>query len=87
MNTVNVRLPNGLVRTADLGALAGNGYRTASVRTTNTKGRQVRIAGRVTTRHGYDRTLPFEVNMGSKNARTAFVASGEESDVLFVKAA
>ena len=82
-DTVQVRLPSGIVRIADLGSLTGTGHRTASVRLTNTKGRQVRIAGRVTTRHGYDRALPFEVNMGSVNARSAFVTEEE----LFVRAA
>jgi len=82
-DTVQVRLPSGNIRVADLGGLTGTGHRTASVRITNTKGRQVRIAGRVTTRHGYEQTLPFEVNMGSVNARSAFVTDEE----LFVRAA
>jgi len=86
MTTVNVKLPNGLVRAADLGGLTGNGFRTASVRMTNTKGRQVRIAGRVPVRHGYDRTLQFQVSMDSRNARSAFVTS-EDSETLFVTAA
>lgn len=81
--TTTVRLPNGRVVTADLGGLTGTGHRTASARITNTKGRQVRIAGRVTTRHGYDQTLSFEVNMHSVNARSAFVTEEE----LFVRAA
>jgi len=81
-----VKLPNGLIRTADLGGLTGNGFRTASIRMTNTKGRQVRIAGRVPVRHGYDRTLQFQVNMDCKNARSAFV-TGEDTETLFVKAA
>lgn len=82
-DTVQVRLPSGIIRVADLGGLTGTGHRTASVRLTNTKGRQVRIAGRVTTRHGYEQTLSFEVNMGSINARSAFVTDDE----LFVRAA
>lgn len=82
-DTVQVRLPSGIIRVADLGGLTGTGHRTASVRLTNTKGRQVRIAGRVTTRHGYEQTLSFEVNMGSVNARSAFVTDDE----LFVRAA
>lgn len=82
-DTVQVRLPSGIIRIADLGGLTGTGHRTASVRLTNTKGRQVRIAGRVTTRHGYEQTLSFEVNMGSINARSAFVTDDE----LFVRAA
>lgn len=82
-DTVQVRLPSGIIRVADLGGLTGTGHRTVSVRITNTNGRQVRIAGRVTTRHGYDKTLPFEVNMGSINARSAFVTDDE----LFVRAA
>lgn len=81
--TAQVRLPNGKVVVADIGSLTGTGHRTASARITNTKGRQVRIAGRITTRHGYEQTLPFEVNMGSINARSAFVPS----DDLFVRAA
>lgn len=82
-DTVQVRLPSGVVRIADLGGLTGTGHRTVSVRITNTKGRQVRIAGRVTTRHGYEQTLPLEVNMSSINARSAFVTDEE----LFVRAA
>jgi len=81
--TTPVRLPNGRVVVADLGGLTGTGHRVASARITNTKGRQVRIAGRVTTRHGYNKTLPFEVNMHSVNARSAFVTKDE----LFVRAA
>lgn len=84
INTVLVRMPNGTIRTADLGGFTNVGHRIASVRVINTKGRQVRISGRVTTRHGYDRTLPFEVNMSSINARTAFIDS---DDSIFVKAA
>lgn len=84
MDTVLVTMPNGTVRTADLGGFTGGGHRIASVRVINTKGRQVRISGRVTTRHGYDRKLPFEVNMSSINARTAFI---DTTDSLFVKAA
>jgi len=83
-SSVYVRLPNGLVRAARLGGLTGTGHRTASVRVTNSKGRVVRIAGRVTTRHGYDRVLPFEVNMDSVNARTAFLKYSDEP--LFVAA-
>ncbi len=71
--TTRVRLPSGRTVIADLGNLTGTGHRVASARITNTKGRQVRIAGRVTTRHGYDQTLQFEVNMHSVNARYAFV--------------
>lgn len=82
-STTLVRLPSGRIVTADLGSLTGTGHRTASARITNTLGRQVRIAGRVTTRHGYeDRALPFEVNMHSINARSAFVTEDE----LFVRA-
>ncbi|KKM06007.1 hypothetical protein LCGC14_1748360 [marine sediment metagenome] len=81
--TARVRLPGGKIVIADLGSLTGTGHRIASARITNTKGRQVRIAGRVTTRHGYDQTLAFEVNMGGINARSAFVPSDE----LFVRAA
>lgn len=81
--TTRVRLPSGVIVTADLGSLTGTGHRIASARITNTKGRQVRIAGRVTTRHGYEQTLSFEVNMGGINARSAFVPSDE----LFVRAA
>lgn len=81
--TARVRLPSGKTVIADLGNLTGTGHRVASARITNTKGRQVRIAGRVTTRHGYEQTLEFEVNMGSINARSAFVPSEE----LFVRAA
>lgn len=82
-DTVQVRLPTGVVRVADLGGLTGTGHRTVSVRITNTKGRQVRIAGRVTTRHGYDQPLALEVNMSGINARSAFVTDEE----LFVRAA
>lgn len=82
--TVSVRLPNGNVLIADLGGLRGDGYRTASVRVTTTRGRQVRVSGRVTTRHGYDRTLPFEINMIGTNARSALATGGEE---IFVRAA
>ena len=81
--TTRVRLPSGKIVTADLGSLTGTGHRVASARITNTKGRQVRIAGRVTTRHGYEQTLSFEVNMSGINARSAFVPSDE----LFVCAA
>lgn len=81
--TARVRLPSGRTVIADLGNLTGTGHRIASARITNTKGRQVRIAGRVTTRHGYDQTLQFEVNMHSVNARSAFVTEDE----LFVCAA
>ena len=82
--TAWVRLPSGKTVVADLGNLTGTGHRIASARTTNTKGRQVRIAGRVTTRHGYhNQTLTFEVNMGGINARSAFVPADE----LFVRAA
>ncbi len=81
--STTVRLPNGRIVTADIGGLTGTGHRIASARITNTKGRQVRIAGRVTTRHGYEQTLPFEVNMHSVNARSAFVTESE----LFVRAA
>ncbi len=81
--TTTVRLPSGRIVIADLGGLTGTGHRTASARITNTKGRQVRIAGRVTTRHGYEQTLSFEVNMHGVNARSAFVTEDE----LFVCAA
>ena len=84
IETVQVRMPNGTVRTADIGGLTGGGHRSASVRMTNTRGRQVRISGRVTTRHGYGRMLPFQVNMSSINARTAFTGS---DDRIFVTAA
>ena len=82
--TVSVRLPNGNVLIADLGGLRGKGYRTASVRVQTTRGRQVRVSGRVTTRHGYDRTLPFEINLTGTNARSALATGGEE---IFVRAA
>ena len=81
--TARVRLPSGRTVIADLGNLTGTGHRVASARITNTKGRQVRIAGRVTTRHGYDQLLSFEVNMHGVNARSAFVTNDE----LFVRAA
>ncbi len=81
--TARVRLPSGRMVIADLGSLTGTGHRIASARITNTKGRQVRIAGRVSTRHGYDQTLQFEVNMHGINARSAFVTEDE----LFVRAA
>ncbi len=85
IDTVSVLMPNGTIRTADLGGLTGEGHRTASVRVVNSNGRQVRIAGRVTTRHGYmNRVLPFEVNMTSRNARSAFINA---TDTIFVKAA
>ncbi len=73
-DTVSVRLPSGEILIADLGSLTGTGHRTASVRVTTPQGNQVRVAGRVTTRHGYDRTLPFEVSMDGMNARSAFIA-------------
>jgi len=84
MTTVSVRLPNGKTGTADLGGSAGSGYRRAYVRVTDSLGQRVRIAGRVTNRHGFTdgRTLPFEVNMQSINALDAF--EGVEGD-LFVR--
>lgn len=85
IETVSVRMPNGTIRIADLGGLTGSGHRTASVRVIDGVGNQVRIAGRVTTRHGYfGRVLPFEVNMNSVNADFAFIGADE---AIFVKAA
>lgn len=85
IETVSVRMPDGSIRSADLGGLTGSGHRIASVRVVDGIGRQVRIAGRVTTRHGYiDRVLSFEVNMNSVNADFAFISADE---AIFVKAA
>ena len=71
-----VRLPNGQVVAAKIGDISAKGYRTASVRVSN-GGQQVSVSGRVTTRHGFDRTLPFEVNMNGLNALAAFQGADE----------
>lgn len=56
--SVNVRLPNGGVRKAELTSRTNSGYRSARIDTSNGK-----IRGRVTARHGFNdgRFLPFEV--------------------------
>lgn len=83
--SVSVRLPNGKVTTADLGETSRNGYRVASVRVTDSWGNRVRVAGRVTNRHGFTdgRVLPFEVNMNSVNAEDAF----DSDTVIYATAA
>lgn len=76
MNKATVRLPNGRRLTAVVGGINETGYRTAKVKV-RADGEQFTITGRVTTRHGFDRTLPFEVNMNGVNAQVAF--RGEEA--------
>jgi len=73
---MKVRLPNGQVVAAVVGGISSKGYRTASVRVSQ-YGEQVSVSGRVTTRHGFDRTLPFEVNMQGLNALAAFKGADE----------
>lgn len=70
VSKVNVRLPNGETRRADVGTVSSTGYRHASVQLADGAGGKIRVSGRVTTRHGFaqDRYLPFEVNVRSKNA-------------------
>jgi len=81
MNTAKVRLPNGRRLTAVVGGINDTGYRTAKVKMVRSDGEQVTIAGRITTRHGFDRTLPFEVNMLGTNAIHAF----EGDDTVYSK--
>lgn len=71
MLTASVKLPTGDVTTARIGGIQATGYRTASVRVTDSDGQRVRVSGRVSTRHGFDgRVLPFEVNLKGINARS-----------------
>lgn len=87
MNVVRtlVRLPNGKVIPAELGGLTGTGHRIASVKVgSGSAGTRVTVAGRVTTRHGYDsHPLPFEALAEGINAprvfegTAAYLAEGE----------
>jgi len=76
MTTTLVKLPNGRKLTAVVGEVSEKGYRTARVKI-RTAGEQLTISGRISTRHGLDRTLPFEVNMDGVNATAAF--QGEDT--------
>lgn len=73
--SIKVRMPNGKVLAAKMGNTDGRGFRSAYVRVNTKAGEQVSVAGRVTTRHGYDRTLPFEVKMDGVNAIEAFAGA------------
>ena len=66
-----VRMPDGRFLTADIGGFTGTGHRFASVRISR-EGISRRVAGRITTRHGYDKPVRFEVKLTSTNAFDAF---------------
>jgi len=68
--SVRVKLPNGKISRANLGKVTREGFRTASVQITDDDGSHLRVAGRVTARHGFKdgRVLPFEVKINSENS-------------------
>lgn len=76
MFTTSVRLLDGRILTADVGGLTGTGHRFASVRVTDVTGDQVRVAGRITTRHGYDKPVRFETKTDGVNALATLEGNG-----------
>ena len=65
--TTLVRMPDGRILTADVGGLTGTGHRFASVRVSDS-GDRYRVAGRIPTRHGYDKPVNFETKVNGLNA-------------------